>query len=207
MMDHHCPWTANCIGYNNYKYFFLTLVYTATVYIYYTIAAMYASFVHPEPSTILPGYFFAAQMVIWIIYSLANAPMVIMCFGHISLLCWSSTSVESIKGAMLSQTCFNACCPGEDSASVFQLGVLNYVRRIMGKWTFLWFLPVNFSHRAGFEFGGRPTSILETREKKLMLSKPLDPEKYMEKITAKIKKRIGDRPLIYEDIAAINSVH
>lgn len=29
-MDHHCPWTGNCIGQNNHKYFILFLFY-ATV--------------------------------------------------------------------------------------------------------------------------------------------------------------------------------
>jgi hypothetical protein len=44
--DHHCGWLNNCVGYNNYRHFFLTLVYL-TIGCWYGIIILYKPFYVP----------------------------------------------------------------------------------------------------------------------------------------------------------------
>ena len=120
-----------------------------------------------------------------------------------SLFAWSGTSVEKAKGMLKEQSCSRLCCPGELGSGMFNLGVIRNLRRFLGKWTFIWIMPILLYTKSGFEYGCRPyPNPTNIPKNKIVFNKPLDPERYKERINAKV----GNNLLYYEDVARINNI-
>ncbi|CAM6086955.1 unnamed protein product [Calypogeia fissa] len=103
-MDHHCPWMHNCIGFYNYRYFFLFLVYMWAGCVYTTLMAsipLFRSSVFiwgmykdsEEFSYLEPGSFNAILFA----FVLALAVLVSMSFllgWHIYLVLTAQTTID-----------------------------------------------------------------------------------------------------------------
>lgn len=144
-MDHYCPWLANCVGYFNYKFFLLFIIYASvacgwtTISTAHLLAKSSAGILSPTATLSAAQTFFLTEGLC--ISSLVSLILTPFTGFHLWLLANNKTTLEY--------------CEKANSKTSYDFGFFHNLANTLGWNPLLWFLPIQSVPSDGLSFDRR----------------------------------------------------
>jgi len=154
-MDHHCPWINNCVGYYNYKYFYLFIVY-ALLILFWVSATSFLNFLRSVASPDVLDIGSSSFMIVfcWLYCTLLGVALGGFVTFHTYLLLQNFTTIELVEKK-------GSPHRGKQYIHPWDLSRTKNIQECLGKNKLLWMIPARIGMRGN---GVRFTASDEYRQ-------------------------------------------